>query len=51
MIYKTLHRKLKIEQNEPHYNRGVDSGALEGLVIAASHVTPVVFLLNDTSII
>jgi len=20
MIYKTLHRKLKVEQHEPHYN-------------------------------
>jgi hypothetical protein len=22
MIYKTLHRKLKIEQHEPHYKPG-----------------------------
>jgi hypothetical protein len=24
MIYKTLHRKLKIEQHESHYKSGVD---------------------------
>jgi hypothetical protein len=27
MIYKTLHRKLKIKQNEPHKKLGVNSGA------------------------
>jgi len=26
MIYKTLHRKLKIEQHRPHYKVGVNSG-------------------------
>ena len=25
-MYKTLHRKLKIEQHEPHYTPGVNSG-------------------------
>jgi hypothetical protein len=30
MIYKTLHRKLKIEKNEPHKKPGVNSGAPEG---------------------
>jgi hypothetical protein len=29
-IYKTLHRKLKIEQHEPNYKPGVNSGAPEG---------------------
>jgi hypothetical protein len=26
MIYKTLHRKLKVEQHEPHSKPGVKSG-------------------------
>ena len=30
IIYKMLHRKLKIEQHEPHIKSGVNSGALEG---------------------
>jgi hypothetical protein len=30
MIYKALHRKLKIEQHEPHNKAGVNSGAPEG---------------------
>jgi hypothetical protein len=30
MIYKTLHRKLKIEQREPHLKPVVNSGAPEG---------------------
>jgi hypothetical protein len=29
MIYKTIHRKLKIEQHEPHLKLGVNSGDLE----------------------
>jgi len=29
-IYKTLHRKLKIEQHEPHKKLGMNSGAPEG---------------------
>jgi hypothetical protein len=29
MIYKKLHRKLKIEQHEPHSKPGVNSGAPE----------------------
>jgi hypothetical protein len=29
-IYKTLHRKLKIERHEPHLKPGVNSGAPEG---------------------
>jgi hypothetical protein len=28
-MYKTLHRKLKIEQHEPHKNRRVNAGAQE----------------------
>jgi len=30
MIYKTIHRKLKIEQLEPHLKPGVHSCALGG---------------------
>jgi len=30
MIYKTLHRKLKIVQHEPHRNPGVNSGVSDG---------------------
>jgi hypothetical protein len=29
-IYKRSHRKLKIEQHEPHQKSGVNSGAQEG---------------------
>jgi hypothetical protein len=31
MIYKTLHRKLQLEQYEPHWKVGVNSGAPEAL--------------------
>jgi hypothetical protein len=30
MMYKTLHKKLKIEQHEPTKNREVNLGAPEG---------------------
>ena len=30
IIYKTLHRKLKIDQHEPHEKLGMDSGAVDG---------------------
>ena len=30
MIYKTLHRKLKIEQREPYYNPEVNADDPEG---------------------
>ena len=50
-IYKTLHRKLKIVQNESHYNPGVISGAPERLAVPAPRVTPVALVLNDTNII
>jgi hypothetical protein len=29
-IYKTLHKKLKIEQHKPHLKPGVNSGPPEG---------------------
>jgi len=30
MIYKTLHRKLQIDQDEPRKQSGVNAGAPEG---------------------
>jgi hypothetical protein len=33
MIYKTQHRKIKIEQHEPHKKPGVNSGAPEGYAV------------------
>jgi hypothetical protein len=51
MIYKTLHRKLKIEQHKPYQKPGVNSGVPDVLAVPAPHVTPVMLLLNDTSII
>ena len=50
-IYKTLHRKLKIEQHESHYKPRVKSGASKDLAVPAPLVTPVVLLLNGTNII
>jgi hypothetical protein len=50
MIYKTIHRKLKIERHESHWRPGLNSGAPEGLAIHAPQLKPVVSLLNDTSI-
>jgi hypothetical protein len=40
MIYKTLHRKLKIEQRESHEEPRMISGAPEGLEVPAPHVAP-----------
>jgi hypothetical protein len=41
-IYKTLHRKLKIEQHESHYKPRVNSGALEELGVSIPLVAPIV---------
>jgi hypothetical protein len=30
MVYKTLHRKLKMDQHKRNKNPGVNSGGLEG---------------------
>ena len=32
-IYKTLHRKLKTDQHEPHKQPGVNSGAPDGWAV------------------
>ena len=37
-IYKTLHRKLKIEQHESHLSSGMNLGAPEGKDVPAPHV-------------
>ena len=42
MIYKTLHRKLNIQQHEPYWKPGVSSGASEGYAVPAAHVKSVV---------
>jgi hypothetical protein len=39
MTFKTLHRKLKIEQNEPHKKLGVNSGRINIQHITVSHGT------------
>ena len=41
---KTLHRKLKIEQHEPHLKSRVSSGAPEGLVVPVLLAAPVLLL-------
>ena len=51
MLYKTLHRKLRIDEATPLLKPGVNSGAPEGFVIPASLITPVVLLLKDMNII
>jgi len=50
MIYKTLHRKLKIEQHEPHQKPGVNLGASKELEVSVPHVTPVLLLLESRRI-
>ena len=47
-IYKTLHRKLKIEQHEHHLKSGVNSGAPEGYAVPPPHVAPVALLFLQT---
>ena len=46
MSYKTLHRKIKIEQQEPHKKKGVNLVALERQAVSAPLVTPVVFVTS-----
>ena len=45
IIYKTLHRKLKIEQHEPHKKCGVKSDAPVALTVPAPLVAPIVLIL------
>ena len=51
MIYKTLHRKLKIEQNEPHREQMVNSGAPERQAASSPLVTPLSHRLKLYNII
>ena len=51
MIYKTVHRKLKIEKHEPHKKIRVNVGSAEGLAVPVALVTPIVLQLNNTNII
>jgi hypothetical protein len=44
MIYKTLHRKPKIEQHIPHQEPMVNTGAPEEETVPAPHVTPIVYM-------
>jgi hypothetical protein len=55
MIYKTLQRKLKIEQHEPHKKSGVNSvrcsGRLRSSKIAQIYqlrITPSILVVNST---
>ena len=41
---KTLHRKLIIEQDEPHTNSGLAQVVRKGLVVPAPLVVPIVLL-------
>jgi hypothetical protein len=41
MIYKTLHRKPKIEQHEPYLKPWMTSGDSEGYALPASLEAPV----------
>ena len=43
MIYKTLHRKLKIEQHGHHLEPWMNSGDPEGVAVPVSHWATVVF--------
>ena len=47
MMYKTLHRKLKIKQHELHQKVGMNSDVQGGLAVHAPLVTPVMLLLKD----
>ena len=47
MIYKGLHRKLKIEQKVPYYKPGVNSGDPEGRAVPAPRGTRRVTLVTN----
>jgi hypothetical protein len=47
-IYKTLHSKLKIEQQKPYYKSRVNSNGSDGYAVTASLVAHVVLLLLQT---
>jgi hypothetical protein len=45
MIYRILHRTLKIEQHEPHYTLGVNSGRISS---SSPHVARALLLWLQT---
>jgi hypothetical protein len=48
---QNIAQKTKDRATQTPQKSGVNSCALKGLAVPAPHVTPVVFLLNDTNII
>ena len=42
MVYKVPHRKLKVEQQEPHQRLKVNTGVTEGQAVPATQKAPVV---------
>lgn len=48
MIYKTLHCKLKIQQDKPHNKPVVNACATEEYTVLSAHVASVVILLLET---
>ena len=44
IVYKTLHRKPKIEQHIPHQEPMVNTGAPEEETVPAPYVTPTVYM-------
>jgi len=50
MIYKTLHRKLKIEQQEPHKKPRENSGTAKGYIIS-SNIFFFLIVLSENMII
>jgi len=44
MIYKTLHRKLKIEQHNPHQKPDLNARVQEGQAVPAPQVAPVLLI-------
>ena len=50
MIYKRLHRKLKIEQREPQQKLGVNPCVPVGLAVLVPLVISVVLLLKETNV-
>jgi hypothetical protein len=47
MVYKTLHRKLKMDQHKRNKNPGVNSGGLEGLAVLAPPLAPFILIFSN----
>ena len=48
---KTLHRKLKIEEHEPHLKPELNSGSLGGKAVPVQHVAYLVLLLLQSTVL